>query len=186
MHVRDHGDPADRAAVLRQRPDTSQVRDRILHEALAEAGFANAHLGVAKPATWVHLLGTVPLFAQLRKRDLRSIAGLGKLAHVSAGQFIVREGFSAEAFYVILTGTATVHRGGAPDIRLSRGDFFGELGLLDGKARTASVVAVTDVWAARLPRDSFLELVDRQPSIARGLLAAMAERLRRVEAERAR
>jgi CRP-like cAMP-binding protein len=42
------------------------------------------------------------------------------------------------------------------------------------------------VWAARLPRDSFLELVDRQPSIARGLLAAMAGRLRRVEAERSR
>ena len=186
MHVRDHGHPADRPAGVRQRPDTSQVRERILHEALAEAGFTNPNLGVAKPATWVHLLGTVPLFSQLRKRDLRSIAGLGKLAHVSAGQFLVREGFNAEAFYVLLTGTATVHRGCASDIRLSRGDFFGELGLLDGKARTASVVAVTDVWAARLPRDSFLELLDRQPSIARGLLAAMAERLRRVEAERSR
>jgi CRP-like cAMP-binding protein len=111
---------------------------------------------------------------------------MAKIAHVSGGQFMVREGFSAEAFYVLLTGRATVVRGGAADIRLSRGDFFGELGLLDGKDRTASVVADTDVWAARLPRDSFLDLLDHQPSIARGLLAAMAERLRRLESERSR
>jgi CRP-like cAMP-binding protein len=186
MHVRDHEHPVDHAAGVRQPQDTTQVRERILREALAEAEFANPHLGAAKPATWAHLLGNVPLFAQLRKRDLRRIAGMAKIARVSAGQFIVREGFSAEAFYVLLTGEATVLRGDAADIGLSRGDFFGELGLLDGEDRTASVVADTDVWAARLPRDSFLDLLDHQPSIARGLLAAMAERLRRLESERSR
>jgi CRP-like cAMP-binding protein len=184
--VRDAEYPSDRAAEVRQRPDTTQVRERVLREGLAEAGFADQRLGMAKPSTWAHLLADVPLFAQLRKRDLRRIAGMAKIWHVSAGQFIVREGFSAEAFYVLLTGKATVLHGGSADTRLSRGDFFGELGLLDGKDRTASVVADTDVWAARLRRDTFLDLLDHHPSIARGLLAAMAERLRRLESERPR
>lgn len=141
-------------------------------------------LGAGRPESWAHLLGNVSLFAHLGKRDLRRIARASKIARVSAGQVIVREGFTAEAFYILLTGTATVERGGgAPGIALSRGDFFGELGLLDGAARTATVIADTDLWAARLPRESFLRLIDRQPAIARGLLAAMAERLRRVEAE---
>jgi CRP-like cAMP-binding protein len=142
------------------------------------------HLEPGRPETWAHLLGKVSLFAHLGKRDLRRIARVSKIARVSAGQFIVREGFTAEAFYILLTGTATVERGGgAPGIGLSRGDFFGELGLLDGAARTATVIADTDLWAARLPRERFLRLIDRQPAIARGLLTAMAERLRRVEAE---
>jgi CRP-like cAMP-binding protein len=179
-------DPLDQAAVVRQRRDASQVRGRILDEALAEAGSANLYLGAAKPEKWAHLLGHVPLFTHLGKRDLRRIAAMAKIARVSAGQIIVREGFSAEAFYILLTGKATVYRVGAADVRLSRGDFFGELGLLDGAVRTASVAADTDLWAVRLPRESFLDLLDHQPTIARGLLAALAGRVRHLESERSR
>jgi CRP-like cAMP-binding protein len=94
---------------------------------------------------------------------------------------IVREGFNAEAFYIVLTGKATVQRPGAEDVGVSPGEFFGELGLLDGSPRIANVVAETDLWALKLPRQNFLDLVDHQPSIARGLLQAMAGRLRRLE-----
>ena len=184
--MRDPEDQVDPTPEAGQRPDTSQIRGRMLHDALAEAGLANPHLGAARPKTWAPLLGRVPLFAQLRKRDLRRIAGVAKVAHVSAGQFIVREGFSAEALYVLLTGKATVLRCGAADVGLSRGDFFGELGLLDEAERTASVVADTDLWAARLPRESFFDLLDHQPTIARGLLVALGERVRRLESERPR
>jgi CRP-like cAMP-binding protein len=182
--VRDLEDPVDPTPETVQRPDTSEIRGRVLHEALAEAGFVNPHSGAARPKTWAPLLGRVPLFAQLRKRDLRRIAGVAKIAHVSAGQFIVREAFSAEAFYILLTGKATVLRCGAADVGLSRGDFFGELALLDQAERTASVVADTDLWAARIPRESFFDLLDHQPTIARGLLVALAERVRRLESER--
>ena len=144
---------------------------------------ANLDLGSARPEDWAHLLGDVSLFAHLGKRDLRRIAGAATIARVPAGKAIVREGFTAEAFYVLLTGRATVHRGGTPGAELRRGDFFGELGLIDGAPRTASVVADTDLWAARLPREQFFDLIDHKPAIARGLLVAMAERLRRVEAE---
>jgi CRP-like cAMP-binding protein len=126
-------------------------------------------------------LGSVPLFAGLGKRDLRRVAGAATIAHVPAGQHIVREGFTAEAFYVILEGEAQAV--GTPvESRLGAGDFCGELALLDGSPRSASVLAETDIVAVRLPRKEFLDLVDRRPEIARALLADLATRVRRLEA----
>jgi CRP/FNR family transcriptional regulator, cyclic AMP receptor protein len=125
-------------------------------------------------------LGSVPLFAGLGKRDLRRIAGASTIAHVPAGHHVVREGFSAEAFYIILDGQASV-TGPAATTHLRPGDFCGELGLLDGSPRSASVLAQSDIVAVRLPRREFLEMVDRRPEIARALLADMAGRVRRLE-----
>ena len=125
-------------------------------------------------------LGSVPLFAGLGKRDLRRIAGASTIAHVPAGHHVVREGFSAEAFYIILDGQASV-TGPAATTHLRPGDFCGELGMLDGSPRSASVLAQSDIVAVRLPRREFLEMVDRRPEIARALLADMAGRVRRLE-----
>jgi CRP/FNR family cyclic AMP-dependent transcriptional regulator len=126
-------------------------------------------------------LERVPLFAGLTRRHLRKVAGASTIAHIPAGQHIVREGFSAEAFYVILEGEAVV-TGPPTTSRLGGGDFCGELGLLDGSPRSASVMAKTDVLAVRLPRKEFLDLVDHRPEIARALLADLAARVRRLEA----
>ena len=164
-----------------ERRATTQIRGLIRRAAPAEAGVSNPNPGIAKPEPWAHLLKSVPLFSSLGKRDLRRIAAASKITRVSAGQLIVREGFNAEAFYILLTGNATVQRPGAEDIGVSPGEFFGELGLLDGSPRTANVVAETDLWAVELPRQNFLDLVDHHPSIAHGLLQAMAGRLRRLE-----
>jgi CRP-like cAMP-binding protein len=126
-------------------------------------------------------LASVPLFAALGKRELRKVAGAATVAHVPAGQHIVREGFTAEAFYIILEGRA--HATGTPEpSRLGPGDHCGELGLLDGSPRSASILAETDVAAVKLPRREFLDLVDRHGEIARTLLADLAARVRRLEA----
>lgn len=144
-----------------------------------------AALGEVRPEAGRTYCVMSPLFADLGKRDLGTIARAAKVARVPAGQMIVREGFSAEAFCVLLTGRATVHRDGIDIATLSRGDFLGELGLLDGTPRTASVVASTSLWAVRLPRERFLALLDDEPSITRGILATLAERLRRLKYKRA-
>jgi CRP/FNR family cyclic AMP-dependent transcriptional regulator len=126
-------------------------------------------------------LASVPLFAGLGKRELKKVAGTATVAHVPAGQHIVREGFTAEAFYVILEGEA--HATGTPvRSHLGPGDFCGEMGLLDGSTRSASILAETDVTAVKLPRKEFLDLVDRHAEIARALLADLAARVRRLEA----
>jgi CRP/FNR family transcriptional regulator, cyclic AMP receptor protein len=125
-------------------------------------------------------LASVPLFAGLGKRELRKVAGAATVTHVPAGQHVVREGFTAEAFYVILEGKA---RATATPVRshLGAGDFCGEMGLLDGSTRSASILAETDVTAVKLPRKEFLNLVDHHAEIARALLADLAARVRRLE-----
>ena len=125
----------------------------------------------------------MPLFAGLRGRDHTRIAKAFTLAHVCAGDYICREGFTAEAFYVLLADRAVVEREGGRRVALARGDFFGELGLIDGAPRTANVRAETDLWAARLPKDAFAKLVDREPAIARWIMVALVARIRRLEAE---
>jgi CRP/FNR family cyclic AMP-dependent transcriptional regulator len=125
-------------------------------------------------------LASVPLFAGLAKRELKKVAGAATVAHVPAGQHVVREGFTAEAFYVILEGEARA-TGTPVRSHLGAGDFCGEMGLLDGSTRSASILAETDVTAVKLPRKEFLDLVDRHSEIARALLSDLAARVRRLE-----
>jgi CRP/FNR family cyclic AMP-dependent transcriptional regulator len=136
--------------------------------------------GTADESQILVALASVPLFAGLGKRELRKVAGAATIARVPAGGHVVREGFTAEAFYVILEGEARA-TGTPVRSHLGAGDFCGEMGLLDGSTRSASILAETDVTAVKLPRKEFLDLVDRHAEIARGLLADLAARVRRLE-----
>src|SRR2546425_361841 len=89
------------------------------------------------------LLARVPLFAALPKRHLRSVAGIAKEERFAEKAEIAREGRPGDDFYVILAGQARVLRKGKTINRLMPGDFFGEIALLDGGPRTASVIAET-------------------------------------------
>jgi CRP-like cAMP-binding protein len=164
------------------RSDISRIRVSTLTQAVAEAGFGSAHLAEIRPETWAPMLAEVPLFSGLGARHLVRIAQAAKVAHVSTGQYICREGFSAEAFYIVLTGRAGVERADGERVTLTRGDFFGEMGLIDGAPRTANVVAETDLWTARLPKDRFAALIDQEPTIARGIMESLVGRIRRLEA----
>jgi CRP-like cAMP-binding protein len=141
-----------------------------------------AELSELQPETLAAALADVPLFSGLSKRQRVRIARAAKVTRVAAGRHVCREGFSAEAFYILLSGTAVVDHPGRP-VSLTRGDFFGELGLIDGRPRTADVIAETDVWTARLPKERFAALVDHEPSIAHGIMEALVARIRRLEAE---
>jgi voltage-gated potassium channel len=175
--------PDDPPQAASGRSDVSRIRGQALSQAVAEAGFKDTHLAEARPETWAPILAEVPLFQRLGGRAHVRIAKRAKIANVSAGQRICREGFSAEAFYILLTGRAVVERAGHEPVTLTRGDFFGELGLIDGAPRTANVTAETDLWAARLPKDAFAALIEDEPAIARGIMEALVARIRRLEAE---
>jgi len=136
--------------------------------------------GTADESQILVALASVPLFAGLGKRELRKVAAAATIARVPAGGPVVREGFTAGAFYVSLEGEARA-TGTPVRSHLGAGDFCGEMGLLDGSTRSASILAETDVTAVKLPRKEFLDLVDRHPEIARALLADLAARVRRLE-----
>ena len=127
---------------------------------------------------WADVLASVPLFEGLSQRHLRKIAGQATVKRFAPLTAIVREGASGDAFYVILDGTASVRRTGKRAITLKAGDFFGEMALLDGAARTATVEASSEVLTLRLGRAAFQKVLESEPKVAVSMLRALAARMR--------
>jgi CRP/FNR family cyclic AMP-dependent transcriptional regulator len=127
------------------------------------------------------LLKDVPLFEGLSDRDLRSIAQSGKEVEHATGEAIVREGKTAVGFHLILEGTAKVVAGNRTRARLARGEFFGEMSLLDGEPRSATVVAETPVKTFSLASWNFNRFLRTHPSIALKLLVVLSQRIRELE-----
>ena len=127
-------------------------------------------------------LARVPLFAGLSARHLRRLADLTEEQRYMEGSSVVREGEPGDTFYVILEGEAKVLSGARRVLnRLQPGDFFGEISLLDGGPRTASVVAETPLTMLALPRRAFLRSIEQEPAVGVKLLAHTATMLRRLE-----
>ena len=132
--------------------------------------------------TWSNVLAEVPLFANLSGRHLNRVAGAGRIRRIHRGTTIVRAGEPGDSLYVILDGEVSVRRRGLRPLSLGMGSFFGELALLDGGPRTASVVASEPVVVFTLTRSRFLKLLNDEPAIAVAVLKELARRLRAVQA----
>jgi CRP-like cAMP-binding protein len=123
-------------------------------------------------------LSKVPLFSGCSQRDLQTIARVVKDIDHDEGTVIAREGEPGIGLFVIADGSAEVTIGGAKKASLGPGDFFGEIALLDGGPRTATVTATSDVKLLGLTEWVFRGLMQEHPSIAVKTLQAMAGRLR--------
>jgi CRP/FNR family cyclic AMP-dependent transcriptional regulator len=123
-------------------------------------------------------LARVPLFSDCSKRDLELISRVVKDVSHRAGTVIAREGEPGVGLFIIVSGTAEVTIGGKRKTRLGPGDFFGEIALLDGGPRTATVTAVTDLELLGLTEWVFRGLMQEHPTIALKTLQQMAGRLR--------
>jgi CRP-like cAMP-binding protein len=130
---------------------------------------------------WLAALEEVPLFEGLPKRQLRRIAKLARIRRFAPGSTLVRAGDPGRSFFVLLDGTAKVVRGGGRSRRLGIGDYFGEMALLDGAPRSASVVADGEVLALTVDRSGFTKLLGAEPALAQTLLRTLAARLRAAE-----
>jgi CRP-like cAMP-binding protein len=127
-------------------------------------------------------LARVPLFSGLSSRHLRRLADSMQEVRYMEGASVVKEGDDGDSFFVILQGEAkVVGQGGTEVNRLRPGDFFGEISLLDGGARTATVVTETPMTMLELKRTEFLRMVEDEPDVAVKLLSHTASLLRRVE-----
>ena len=128
------------------------------------------------------LLATVPLFSRCTKRDLKRLSGLTTAVTIPAGDVVARQGRLGREFIVILQGTATVAIDGKTVATLGPGEFFGEIALLDGGPRTATVTADTDLEAEVMSHQEFATLLVDVPSVTRGILKGVASRLRATDA----
>lgn len=127
-------------------------------------------------------LARVPLFSGLAPRHLKKLADLTEEQKFMEGARVVREGDIGDTFYVIREGEAKVVSGtGRVVNRLRPGDFFGEISLLDGGPRTATVIADTPMRMLALPRKAFLQVLQQEPVVGVKLLGYTAFMLRRLE-----
>jgi CRP-like cAMP-binding protein len=133
--------------------------------------------------TWANVLAELPLFAGVPKRHVRKIASLANQARFARGSLIVRAGEPGNGFFVILEGAASILRpGGMPPIPISAGSYFGEMALIDGGTRSASVLADTDVLCLRLSRGPFQKMLKSEPEVSVALLKEFARRIRELQA----
>lgn len=131
---------------------------------------------------WSNVLATVPLFAGLGGRQLKKVAAIGKLRRFHGMSTIVRAGEPGQSLYVVLDGEVSVRRPGLSDLVLSMGSFFGEIALLDGGPRSATVVANGPVLCLTISQPQFLKLLRAEPAIAVVIVRELAARLRAVQA----
>lgn len=127
---------------------------------------------------WADVLGALPLFERLRTRQLRGIAKSAKVVDYSSGEPIVQVGDQGDSFYLVLEGRARV---AGKSRTLKPGDFFGEMALIDGGPRSATITATGDVRVMKLPRPAFLKALKQDPQIGLAIMEALAGRVRQLE-----
>ena len=129
-------------------------------------------------AASVEMLKKVPLFADLDRRELQDVASSMQERRVAAGDVVLEQGAAGAGFFVVDEGMAEVTVDGDPVGTIGPGDYFGEIALLTGSDRTATVTAQTDMLCYGLTAWDFKPLVESNSGIAWKLLTAMARKLR--------
>jgi CRP/FNR family transcriptional regulator/CRP/FNR family cyclic AMP-dependent transcriptional regulator len=133
----------------------------------------------------LELLKGVELFSELSDDQLKLLANLVEVQNFNRDETVVLEGDdSVQALYLIASGSVQVYMTGVDGREtilsfLERGDFFGEMSLIDGEPRSASVRTVTDSQMLIIYREGFLSLIKQYPELAMSLLSEMSKRLRK-------
>lgn len=130
------------------------------------------------PVAPVEAVQEVPLFAELSPADLEQVTRLFKERRFARGETVTKEGSGGAAFFLIHSGEAAVTVRGNSRPGLKAGDYFGEIALIDGGTRSATVTAATELVCYGLTYWDFRPLVQENAAIAWGLLQALAKRLR--------
>lgn len=127
-----------------------------------------------------HLAG-IRLFSSCSQRDLTKIAKATDELTVPAGRVLVEQGGSGREAFVIVDGEASVTINGTPMVTLGPGKHFGELALLDGGPRTATVTAQTELTVLVIHQRAFLSLIDEVPGLARKIMTSLAGMVRELD-----
>ena len=129
----------------------------------------------------IERLEAVPLFRACTRRQLRAVAKVAGVFDAPANTVVIRAGEPGEEFFLIVDGTARVHVTARRRLRLRPGAYFGEMSLLDGQPRSATVVAETPLRLLVIERRHFSALLDQVPGLTQSLLATLSQRVRMAE-----
>ena len=138
-------------------------------------GFAEEMRRFAFLRTW-NIVAKVPFFQGIGAEIIAEVAWLLRPRNYPAGTVVVRRGERGDCMYFVATGEVEIRVSPRP-LRLAAGDFFGEIALLTGAPRTATVIAAEPSTLLRLDIVEFRELIGRRPDLARVILDAATQRL---------
>ena len=130
----------------------------------------------------LELLGKVPLFAGLSKRELQRIGELADEVDLPSGRVLMRQGESGSEMLIVIDGSARIERDGEGIAERGAGEVLGEIALLDGGPRTATVTLTRDSRLLVLGRREFQAAMDELPDVRLRVLEAVAHRLRTLDA----
>jgi len=125
----------------------------------------------------LELLRQVPLFAGCSRRELEQVAAIADELELPAGQTLTREGAAGREFVVLVDGAASVTQAGKKIATLAGGEFAGEIALLTGRPRTATVTTTAPSRLLVITARGFRALLRDQPGLQLKMLAAVAARL---------
>jgi CRP/FNR family cyclic AMP-dependent transcriptional regulator len=129
----------------------------------------------------IERIRSVPLFSDFGEKGLQRVAAIAKEVEFPAGKVIAKQGESGVGFHMITEGEASVSVDGVNHGTLGPGSYFGEISLIDGGQRSATVTAATDLKTVSLTSWDFAALLDQFPELSRSLLVQLCRRLRDVE-----
>jgi CRP-like cAMP-binding protein len=135
----------------------------------------------AKQEDKIERLKEVSLFEECSQRQLRSVARIARGFDVAAGTVLTRAGEPGDEFFLIIDGTARADVSTDRHVLLHPGEFFGEMSLLDGGPRSATVVADTSVRLLVISRRHFSALLRDVPGLTQTILATLSRRVREAE-----
>jgi CRP-like cAMP-binding protein len=135
-------------------------------------------------AATIEQLRGVPLFHGMPDKALTHVLALAKEVRHEAGKPILEEDHSGIGFHLIVGGNATVSVGGSEVARFGPGDYFGEMSIIDGLPRSATVTAVDDVTTLAIASWDFEGLMEQHPSMMRAMLVELSGRIRQIEKTR--
>ncbi len=121
-------------------------------------------------------LKNTPLFADVADEKLSKVATFATLESAAEGKTIIREGGYSNDFYIIEDGTVKVEREGETVAELGSGDFFGEQGLLEKQARSATVVATSPVRLIKIEHWELSRMKQAMPEVVEQLRTKVEER----------
>ena len=133
----------------------------------------------------VELLSAIDLFGEMSRLEAKRLVEHGREVTYAKGQRVAIEGDSAHAFHLILSGKATVGHGSRPIRTVAEGDYFGEISMIDGEPRSATVTVDEHMRALVIEHGVFETLLVAHPEFARVLLKGLCSRLREAEARAA-
>ena len=129
----------------------------------------------------VRHLQKVDILANCTKKQLKAVAAISRLVEVPGGTMLTRVGEPGEEFFFIVDGSAMVEVTRRKRVRLGPGEFFGEMSLLDGEPRSATVRAETDMRLLIIERRHFQTLLSEVSDLTRTILVVLSRRLRDLE-----